>query len=322
MNTWIIAHGDCDGVASAALALHALGEGKIWFSHPAGLYSDLTSVVKKGDRVVVLDIAASENLFFKLKEKFNEITFEGRLIYIDHHPEPLKHKITDLPGELMYSTDSCTSELTYKFFEEKLPEDMSRVMIYGAIADYSLTGFVEEKLAYWDMRTVFFESGVLSQGLEGSRKEYDFKRLIVHELAQNKLPSEIHSLAEKAVRESKAEEEMRLKLKEIVEVKGNIAYVINPGGSLPRAAIYVRALTNALIGLACEERKEKLVMSLRTREERIDLNRILREITPQVEGTGGGHPKASGARIPKERFNDFIFLLNDKAGQVLKGKKL
>ena len=47
-------------------------------------------------------------------------------------------------------------------------------------------------------------------------------------------------------------------------------------------------------------------MSLRTHSQEIDLNRILRRITVKIGGSGGGHPNAAGARIPKENFKDFL----------------
>ncbi|MEM2029165.1 MAG: DHH family phosphoesterase, partial [Candidatus Bathyarchaeia archaeon] len=55
-----------------------------------------------------------------------------------------------------------------------------------------------------------------------------------------------------------------------------------------------------------EERKGFIDMSLRTCEKGIDLNSILRRISLKFGGSGGGHPQAAGARIPKENFPKFI----------------
>jgi RecJ-like exonuclease len=60
-------------------------------------------------------------------------------------------------------------------------------------------------------------------------------------------------------------------------------------------------------------------MSLRTVEERIDLNDILRRITPKLGGSGGGHPQAAGARVPKENFQALIRELNKSLEAILKG---
>jgi single-stranded-DNA-specific exonuclease len=51
-------------------------------------------------------------------------------------------------------------------------------------------------------------------------------------------------------------------------------------------------------------------MSLRTERDDIDLNAILRDITQRLGGSGGGHPKASGARVPEASFEEFIKSLN------------
>ncbi|RJS93662.1 DHH family phosphoesterase [Candidatus Bathyarchaeota archaeon] len=53
-------------------------------------------------------------------------------------------------------------------------------------------------------------------------------------------------------------------------------------------------------------------ISLRTCSEEIDLNRMLREIATKLRGSGGGHPKAAGARIPKENFKRFLEEMNRK----------
>ncbi len=190
MTIRIIAHGDSDGVCSAAIALAAFKEGEVFFSHPAGLLEDLHEVCRSGDIIIVLDIALSQPHLEEILETFEKIARTGKLIYIDHHPEPIGFNIRDLNGEIVHDTSCSTSELSYFFFKNRLNHDMSRVALYGAIGDYlDLTPRMKMLMNYWDKRTIYFEAGVLCQGLEGSRKMYDFKRHIVKHLSENKLPS-------------------------------------------------------------------------------------------------------------------------------------
>jgi len=310
MKVWIVAHGDGDGVASAALAMAALKEAEVYFSHPVGLYGDLKDIVKVGDKVVICDIALNETHLMELVKLLKELGGKGEVVYIDHHPLPLKltqDMLKELPITFVWEKGVCASELTFRFFANRLEPDMDRVAIYGAISDYaSDTPFIKSALRRWDLKFIYFEAGVLSQGLEGSRGLYEFKRHVVEHLSRNLLPSSLSELVLRSLMESLREEEMREYIKDKIVKGDNVAYVLNPRGSLGKAATYVKALSRAKVGVAGEERKKEIVMSLRTDLEGIDLNSILRVLAPKFGGSGGGHERAAGARIPKDKFEEFI----------------
>lgn len=319
MKNWIFAHGDADGIASASLILASFNENaEVFFTHPIGLYDDIKNVVKPGDNIVIVDIAISELHAKHLLELMERLISKGcSITYIDHHPEPLQVKLREYPITIFHELNSSSSELTFRYYEDKLPWDMSRVAIYGAISDYlDETSWVKKTLLDWDKRAVYFEAGVLSQGLEGARRHYEFKRRVVKHLSENKLPSEMSELIVRALMETLMEEEMRTKIKEKAKRFGEIAYVINPGGSIARAATYVRAYMKTPIGIAIEERKETFIMSIRSINAKIDLNLILRKITPLLGGSGGGHSQAAGARISKSRFQDFLNTLHSEIVKV------
>lgn len=307
----IFAHGDSDGVASAAIAVAALkreyDDIRIYFSHPAGLYDDLNELYNSGSDLIILDIALNESHLSNLLEKFEYISRRNNLVYIDHHPEPLGLRIKDLPGQIFHDINSSTSELTYRFFEEYLDYDMVRVALYGAISDYlDETSWVKRMLEYWDKRDIYYEAGVLSQGLEGSRRLYDFKRHVVRHLSENRLPSMLSELLVRALIERVNNEELRKWVKKNVIKKNYLAYVIDPPGSLGKAALYSRAIADTLVGVAISKREKIAEMSLRARRNTVDLNVILRKITPRLNGCGGGHSFAAGARVPLDRLEEFL----------------
>ena len=312
----LIPHGDADGICSASLAYSALSrkydEILIYFSHPAGLYQDIKDITVGGDDILIMDIALSERHINDLIDLFDNLRSQGsKITYIDHHPEPLSTKVNKMPIKVVHKLDVSASELTFKYFSSFLNKDMSRVALYGAICDYmDYTDWVKRELENWDRRMIYFEAGVLSQGLEGSRKMYDFKRHIVKHLADGKLPSSLSELLVRALIEAVSEEELRKWIKSNVKVKGEIAYVINPPGSITRAAIYARAVADKAIGIAIEKKGNLAIMSLRTNRLDIDLNSILRRICPEVNGVGGGHKKASGARLPIKNLDIFLDKLN------------
>jgi len=317
MVRWVLLiHGDSDGICSGGLALHYFSlkgyDVYVYFTHPAGLYNDILEFTRNGDNLFIADIAINEAQVDELLKILGERSRYGEVIYIDHHPEPLEIK----PGELPVSTvvhDTCcsASELTYRFFEKHgVEHDYSRVALYGAIGDYvDETPWVRRALWDWDKRSVYYEAGVLIQGIEGSRKQYDFKRDVVKLLSVNKLPSSDQELLKRAVEQSVRDEELRLWVKTNLKVFKNISYVAEPPGSVGRAANYARVYGGTKVGLAYEVKGETLVMSVRSANG-IDLNKILRRITKTVGGSGGGHPNAAGARVRVDKFRDFLELLS------------
>jgi len=310
MKTWIFTHGDTDGICAGAVALAANPDAHVFFTHPYGLEEDLKEA-KMTDRIIICDIALSESHLPRLLESFSIIADEGDLTYIDHHPLPENLSEKDLPGRIIHSLDASASELTYVFFQSKLDIMHARTAIMGAIGDYlDETPIIRRLLERWDKRTLYFESGLLIQGIEGQKRNHNLKRSIVANLANNMPPSFDRRLVELAIQNTHLEEIAIRELKGKVKIQGRIAYTINFPFSLGKTATYVRGLTDVSVGIAGEERKNMIDMSLRTNSEEIDLNRILRCITPKLGGSGGGHPNAAGARVPRENFKRFLEELN------------
>jgi RecJ-like exonuclease len=311
MVKWILTHSDCDGICSGALALAANPGSRVFFTHPYGLLEDLRGIAVSDD-VIICDIALSEDKLTAILDRFSEISSSGELLYIDHHPLPEGICMKDIPGKVIHNINSSASELTYTVFRENLSDLMERVAIYGAIADYlDSTPVIRSLLCNWDKRAIYFNTGILVQGLEGYKKDHEFKRKVIVQLASGQSPSLNTDLYIAAIENSRREEEIIKTLKEQIQVYGRIAYTIDVSFSLGKTAIYARALAKVPIGIAGERRKGFIDMSLRTCEKSIDLNSILRRIAPSLGGSGGGHPQAAGARIPEEKFSDFIRELNE-----------
>ncbi len=317
MGRWVLlVHGDSDGVCSGALMYGFLRrkniEPQVYFTHPADLAKDLREFTRNGDNIFIADIALSETHLEEIVEVLRERSRYGEVIYIDHHPEPLEFKPGEIPHTVLVHDLCCSaSELTFRSLEEQgFDQDYSRVALYGAIGDYvDETPWVKKVIEDWDKRAIYYEAGVLIQGLEGSRREYDFKRRVVVLLGRNDLPSNDPELLLRAVVQSRRDEELRLWVRENVQVYGEVAFVSNPHGSVGRAATYARVYGGKPVGLAYERRNNKLVMSLRA-VKGIDLNTILRRITREIGGSGGGHASAAGARIEASKFEIFLELLN------------
>ena len=311
MGTWIFAHGDTDGICSGAIALAANPEAHIFFTNPYGLAEDLNAA-RDNDTIIICDIALTGSNLDRILQRFSSIAGKGNLTYIDHHPLPEAVSKDRMPGRVVHSLDSSASELAYSLFQSALNLFYARVAIFGAIGDHQdNTPFIHKLLKRWDDRTLYFESGILIQGIEGQKRNYELKRNIISNLARNIPPSADDQLIELAVQQTRLEESAIRELITQVKVKGKIAYTFNFPFALGKTAIYAMGFTDALIGVACEEWKGVIDMSLRTSNREIDLNRLLRWIVPKLGGTGGGHRAAAGARIPKDKIEIFLNELNE-----------
>ncbi len=311
MGTWIFTHGDADGICSGAIALAANPEAHIFFTHPYGLTEDL-DMARDDDTVIICDVALSENYYAQTLQRLSPIAEKGDLTYIDHHPLPEAISKRDMPGRVVHSLNSAASELAYSLFQSSIDPFQARVAIFGAIGDYQdHAPLVQKLLKRWDKRTLYFESGILIQGIEGQKRNYSLKRNIAYNLSRNMPQSADGQLVALAVRQSRLEESAIRELKTQVKVRGKIAYAFNFPFSLGKTAIYAAGLTGAPVGVACEEWKGMVDMSLRTSSAELDLNRLLRQVVPKLGGSGGGHRAAAGARIPKDKIEIFLSELNE-----------
>lgn len=314
---WVLfIHGDGDGVASGALTKAFLANQgysvDVVFTHPVGLLGDLKMFVGDAEGVFIADIALNELQRDEILSVLNNLSENCKVIYIDHHPIP-----EDIHSQMkitwIHDTCCSASELTFRYLNSLgLDTEYSRVALYGAIGDYlDETSWVKQELYKWDKRAIYLEAGILIQGLEGSRRDYDFKRRVVDHLAQNKLPSIMSELVEKSLKQAIEDENLRVWVKQNVVKYNRIAYVVNPPGSIGRAANYSRIYGGVEVGLAIEDRGNLYVISLRA-EPGIDLNKILRKLSKELGINAGGHPQAAGARVNKTVFKVFLDKLNEE----------
>lgn len=310
----VLSHGDADGVCAAAIAKAALGAADVYFTHPVGLLEDFKTCAGSAEAVVVLDISLDESSLDSLRREFEN--FPGKVIYVDHHPLPLHAKL-ELPNlEFVHEEGPCAAELAFRRF--KPAWDLSRVALYGAIGDYALnTQFVRTTMTKWDIKTLYLEAGVLVLALDRIGRNYELKRRVVDELSGSALPSSVPQLLELAAEQARRIEVMRLKLPELVRTLEHVAYITGQLASVGLAAFYAAVVAEKPVGVAVEERKGMYAGSVRALDGRVDLNGILRRLAPRYSGSGGGHPRAAGFRVPISSFEAFLWELDREVGGAI-----
>jgi single-stranded-DNA-specific exonuclease len=233
--TLILTHGDSDGICSGAIAKTAYPDAYVYFTSPVNLLDKL-SLIEDVETLIICDIALDERHCSRLYPLLNEFAEKCNLYYIDHHPLPNNYGKEDW---FYHDIEACSSELTYRLFEDRLNRDMRRVAIYGAIGDFcDNTPHVKSWVKDWDKRNLYFQAGTLIQAIFHKGKDYECKRNLLDPLSKDIIPSNIPDLLEFAREAAINEEKIRLFVKENVRVLRNSAYIVNTNNSISKAAIY------------------------------------------------------------------------------------
>ena len=312
--TLILTHGDSDGICSGAIAKTAYPDAYVYFTCPVNLLDKL-SLIEDVETLIICDIALDEKHCSDLYPVLKEFAEKCNLYYIDHHPLPKNYGKEDW---FYHNIEACSSELTYRLFEDRLNRDIRRVAIYGAIGDFcDNTTHVRSWVKDWDKRNLYFQAGTLTQAILHKGKDYEFKRSLFEPLSKDTIPSNIPDLLEYARDAAINEENIRLHVKENVKVLVNSAYIVNTNNSISKAAIYAASYGRREVGIAAEyrERKDAYDLSIRSRGK-VDVNRLLRSVAPKFGGSGGGHPFAAGARIPENSLEAFLRAFDTELGKA------
>jgi single-stranded-DNA-specific exonuclease len=317
VDEWIFTHDDVDGICAGALALAVCPGAQVYFTTPTGLLDDL-SRAKDSDKIIICDISLDESNLARTLQRLRDISSKGDLTYIDHHPLPEDVSIADMPRKTVHKVGSAASELSYLHFQLELDAFHSRLAIYGAIGDYmDDTPVIKDLIKKWDKRTIYFEAGILTQGIEYLENDYESKRRILTILAKKTPPSLDEELVNMALLYTRREQNLLKDLKTGIRVEGHIAYSCNFPLSLGKTASYIKRLSNSPVTLAADEQNDKIEISVRRRDERVDLNKIMRGLTPKFDGSGGGHPAAAGGRIRKDSLPEFLKELNREVKAIV-----
>jgi single-stranded-DNA-specific exonuclease len=312
MKTAILTHSDADGICAGAIALCAFPKSRVFFTKPVSLYDDLKGC--KEERIVITDIAINHGD----EDKIIDILHgkKAQAWYFDHHPmgATIKARMKGVCKVFVHGESLSTSELIYKHFRNDIPKERAWLAIYGAIGDYSdNTKFVEGMLLNWDMRAIYLEACVLVMGIkEDEFEKYDNKRAIVERLAAGGNPTEVQGLMSSARDAVKKEFELYDFVKKNVVRKGNVGIIRSSYlfGFRGPSALFASTTTNSKIGISVFSRKSHLDLTIRTRDRRIQLNLLAAKAADLVGGAGGGLENAAGARIPVQKFDEFVAHIN------------
>jgi RecJ-like exonuclease len=312
---------DADGVCSAALIKAAFDAQKVILVDYANLISKLEKVAasdSKIEQLFVCDLGLSKKNEQRFVELLGKIVSDGaEVIYIDHHDigKEIVQALKKAGITLVHTIEECTSIQVYNKYRKKLPEHAAFLAAMGALTDYMESRPVASMIVpRFDRQFLMLESTALSYMISASQHDDDFLIKIVDTLAKMKYPHDIKSgfetaekYAKKVANAVQAIQDSVVKLENLahapstVELSSSMVvnFVLGSSGK-PAAMVY-----------KFKDDIKSYVVSIRGSADcRVHLGRLVNEVASELGGSGGGHDRACGAVIPKDKLDDFIKALD------------
>lgn len=269
---------------------------------------------RKNKKLIICDLGLNKKNESAFVEILGEIVSSGyKVEYIDHHDvsEEIKEKLRKVGITLVHSTEECTTVQVYQRYKNRLNSYSSFYAAAGALTDYLEQRPVASMLvSRFDRHFLMLESTALSYMISSNQHDDRFLLKIVETISKNRFPHDIEGgfmMAEKyAIRISEAVKS----LEDSIVRKKKLAYVRNDLDLTASVIVnFVLGISGRPVALVYKPRDEinSFVISIRgSKECDAHLGRIVNEIAANFGGSGGGHDKASGAVIPKDRLDEFI----------------
>jgi RecJ-like exonuclease len=307
---------DVDGLGAASLSVAATG-GEVILTDYDDLVKNLRAIPDDAERVVLSDLGADSADFPEFLEQMERLARNAKVTYIDHHfmSEGAKKKLRKAGVQIVHDTKECASMLTYKTFRDELPERARLIALCGAVTDYMDDSPMAKKMMEQsDRQFVLLEASMLSYALGGKEGKEGFPEMVVAELSKMKHPHEIPGVPEAAVEELDKVAELGEFVKAHGAKKGRLAYMVTAQYSTGSIAKLLIGAFEVPVGVAMKEKtKGWYEISLRgTSECRVHLGRVVGKISANLGGSGGGHRKAAGCRIPVASVDELIASLAKK----------
>ncbi|MEA2044352.1 MAG: DHHA1 domain-containing protein [Thermoproteota archaeon] len=311
---------DADGISSAALIKQAFGGDTILVDYPSMI--DVLETLRNDEKLKTLFICDlglnKENstyfvdLLTELRKKQVSIT------YIDHHHVDSKiiARLKKVKVKLIHDTSECTSVLVYDAFKKKLPEHSTFIAACGAITDYMENRPIASKLLQmYDRQFALINATVLTYNIVGRQRQQDLDYLyyLVDELSESKFPHDIPNTYEIAQSQVRKLAEMISKVKASMKISKNLGHmeVIDSGAS--GAANFVLGFSGKNVAITYKERVDKGIYAVSVRGSpscKTHLGKLVSTISSELGGSGGGHDKACGAVVPKDKIKKFVREMN------------
>jgi archaea-specific RecJ-like exonuclease len=307
---------DVDGLASGSMSVAATG-GELILSDYDDMVENLRKVPDDADRVVMSDLGADSADFPDFLKEMKRIAKHADVTYIDHHymSEPAKRSLRRAGVRVVHDVKECASMLTYRTFKGQLPERARLNALCGAVTDYMDDSPMASKMMEkGDRQFVLLEATMLSLALANRAEEEGFPETVVSELASMKHPHEISGVPEAAVRQLDREVALGEEVNAGGTKLGRLAYMATSQYSTGNVAKLLIGAFDVPVGVAMKEKNRGWYeVSLRgTSDCRVHLGKTIARLAAKLGGSGGGHRRAAGCRVPVPKAQEMLTALAKK----------
>jgi RecJ-like exonuclease len=311
---------DADGISSAALIKQAFSGDTILVDYP-GMMPAIETLEKdeKLKALYICDLGLSKNN----QDKFVQILSDLRkkrisVTYIDHHDidQEIVKKLQKAKVKVIHDVNECTTVQVYDAFKSKLSDHSAFIAACAAITDYMEDRPKGSKLLQiYDRQFALISATVLTYNIVGHQKDPDYLLYLVEVLSESKYPHEIPNSFEFAQIQVEKLAGMIAKVKKSLKTMKNLGYMEITDAGASGAVNFVLGLSGKDVGVAYKERVDHGIYAVSIRGSKsctIHLGRLVNSLATEFGGSGGGHDKACGAVIPKDKIMQFIKAFNAK----------
>ncbi|HMK32423.1 MAG TPA: DHH family phosphoesterase [Nitrosopumilaceae archaeon] len=311
---------DADGIGAASLIRQAFGGETKLVDYP-GLMKELEQLKNNESlkTLFICDLGLSKTnqdqfieLLTALRKKRVSIT------YIDHHDleERIKKKIKSLKVKLIHNVNECTTVQVYEAFKKKLKDHSAFIAACSAVTDYMEDRPLGSKLLQkFDRQFVLLESTVLTFTIVSHQKDSEYLLYLVDELSELKYPHDIPNSFEFARLQAEKISNVIQKVKDNMKTMKNLAFMEVTDSGASMVVNFVLGMSGKDVGVSYKLREDHGIYAVSIRGSRsckIHLGRIVNALATELGGSGGGHDKACGAVIPKDKIKMFLKKFNSK----------
>lgn len=311
---------DADGICSAALIREAFGGDTVLVDYPEqmdaleGIAADLTL-----KQLYICDLGLSK----KNQDRFVEILTALRkrhvgVTYIDHHDiDPAVTESLESVGvKMVHDLNECTTVQVYHKFKSKLSDHSAFVAAIAAITDY-----MEDRprgaqlLQIFDRQFALINATVLTYNIVGHQKEPEYLLELVDALSNSKYPHDMPNTFEFAQIQVAKLAQVFSQVKDGMHVMRNLGYMEITDAGASGAVNFVLGLSRRNVGIAYKERADYGIYAVSIRGAKsctVHLGKLTNRLAMEVGGSGGGHDRACGAVIPKNKITTFIRAFNNE----------
>jgi len=295
----------------------AATRGRIILTDYDDFVDNLRKIPEDAERLVITDIGADSADFPLYLNEVRRIAKHAEVTHIDHHymSPRAKSQVRETGVHLVHDVSECASMLTYKTFRHILPERARLIALCGAVTDYMDDSPMAKRLMeQGDRLFVLLEATLLSEALGLKGAEEGYPEMVVGELAKMKHPHEIMGVPDAAIEQLRREARLGELVKNRGKTMGNLAYMVTGEYSTGIVAKLLIGAFEVPVGVAMKEQQQGWYeVSLRsTSEASIHLGRTIGRISAHLGGSGGGHKKAAGCRIPVSAADQMLMALAAK----------